>query len=99
MRLISNGSGFEPGQLFGGDDALGGSHMRQQQFAGHIPDGPHAGHIGGAEIIHLDEAALGEGDPGFLQAQILGVGAEAGCQQHLLHLEGLLRPRGYPPPR
>ena len=64
--------------------------MRQQQLAGHIPDGPHAGHIGGAVIIHLDEAALGEGNPGFLQAEILGVGAEPGGHQHLLHLDRLL---------
>ncbi len=55
--------------------------MRQQQLAGHVADGPDAGHAGGKFFINLNETFAVQLHAGFFQAKTGGIGAETNGYQ------------------
>ena len=77
-------SGCMAGNVFHGDLALPGGHMRQQGSAGHIADGKHAPGRSLVVIAHRDEAAFIGLDAHRVQPEVLGIGATSEHYQGLL---------------
>lgn len=81
--------GFDPGDGFGADDALGGGDMGQKKLAGDVANGPDAGDVGGHTLVDLNETALGELDTGGFEADVGGVGFETDGDEGLVGFEDL----------
>ena len=95
---VGRGCGRRRGGLVveqvGGDDlevVVGG--VGEGALAVAVAQGPDAGDAGAELVVDVDVAVLVDGDAGFVEAQVVGVGAAADGEKHVGAVLSGVRPR------
>ena len=88
-HVVVDRHGLRAGDGLRRDHALRLGGVGQQQLAGAVADRVDVRHVGPHVVVDLDRAAIGQLDPGRLQAVALGPRREADRLHHLVGLERL----------